>query len=52
MTVSELINELQLLVDEGLGDEAVTLATDEEGNDFRPVHKVEFDGIDAIIWPY
>ena len=52
MTVSELIKELKLLEDQGLGDEAVTLAVDEEGNDFRPVHEVTFEGIDITIWPY
>jgi hypothetical protein len=53
MTVSELINELQLLKDEGFGDETVNLASDEEGNDFRPVHEVTVEGIDEVtIWPY
>lgn len=52
MTVSELIEELTELENAGYGKAKVTLASDEEGNDFRPIYEITAEDKEVTIWPY
>jgi hypothetical protein len=43
MTLRELLEQAQNLVDEGFGDHTVIKSTDDEGNSFIPVGSIQQD---------